>query len=114
MAGDLLTESPTRPFYRRESIRAVGLLISYDGRVPAVKLRDMARRHGAVGRLTRSDGRANGSAASAAVAKAMRPLVRDGLVRRDGEDFVAANLADLADWLAEALATIEERRADGA
>ncbi len=91
-------------------IRLVALLIAYNGRLPAVEARRFARTHldlgGSLG--YRPNGQNRGSRASAAIYKAVKLLRSEGLADRDGDDIVADDLTDLADWLADRLTDLDE------
>lgn len=98
------------------AVRTAGYLIARGGRVPAVKLRGIAANtFGFEGSLPKKpNGTSRGSVAGLAVSRVARAFVELDLVRRDGDDLVADDLADVAAWLADELEAeqeFQERRA---
>lgn len=84
------------------SIKMAALLVAADGVVENEDLIDMAEWFGVEGSLPlRRNGSGSGSRAANAVYRAMRPIRNAGLAVREGNTWKAANLVELAAWLAD-------------
>ncbi|MEU1761149.1 hypothetical protein [Micromonospora sp. NPDC005652] len=90
-------------------LRAVALLIAYDGELPNDKLRSQLRRMGVSGREYDRDGLSQGSAPGAHARRVAAHLRAQGLVTVSGTGSgslikAAVSLTDLAAWLQARLA----------
>jgi hypothetical protein len=92
----------TSPAIDSLTVRLAAMMIAYDGRLPAAKAKNMAKRCGFIGELPhKPTGEARGQICSVVIRRAAAELLDEGLIRRDGLDWVADDLSAVAAWLAE-------------
>lgn len=85
-------------------MRMALVVLAYGGRAPSRALRRIARSAGYHGRLGLSANGVNkGSVEGKAVADFTKNLRRDGLLIRDGDDWVAPDIPALMDWVGDYL-----------
>lgn len=93
-------QTPTTPYLPLRT-RFAALIVAHAGRVSFNELCRLARHLGVAGSVRNPDGSSNGSRVGRTVARRMKPLIDEGLVKRDGDDYIATDLADLAAYLAD-------------
>lgn len=111
------TTAPTaaREYYPSYAIRAAGQLIANDGNISDKRLRhELARLSEVTGSVRLSDGSSNGSRVGRSIRHAVKYLTREGLIRRDGDRWLATDLPELACWVADALVAIDDRKRERA
>jgi hypothetical protein len=105
------SESPDTPHRLRRgsgrwwlAIRICGRLIADKGTTHTSKARNIAKTMGMTGTARRANGTSRGSNAADSVYRVIRHLKELDLVRREGEQITAIDLAELAAWVADELA----------
>lgn len=83
-------------------IRLAALLVAYAGRLPVAEVRRLFRSIGIDGPAGRKPNGSNiGSRTGVTLHSALKKLRAEGLADRVGDFFVADNLLDLAEYIAE-------------